>query len=274
MLTRPIPSSGEALPVIGLGTWQAFDVGGDSAERDPLAEVLRLLFDCGGSMVDTSPMYGRAEGVTGDLLVASGARPKAFIATKVWTEGRRRGIDEMRNSQSLLGAETIDLMQVHNLVDWRTQLATLREWKEQGIFRYIGITHYTPGAFSQLAAVIEAERPDFVQLPYSIGVRDAEDRLLDIAAEAGTGVIVNRPYEGGTLFRALRGRNLPEWAAEFDCESWGQYFLKYILGHPAVTCVIPATSVPLHMSDNLAAGQGRLPDEAMRRRMREFFDTI
>ena len=268
MTTRPIPSSGEALPMVGVGTWQTFDVGADAAERALLAEVLRLLFEAGGTVIDSSPMYGRAEGVVGDLLHKAGTRQKAFLATKVWTEGRHRGIEQMEDSLRLLRTEKIDLMQVHNLVDWRIQLATVNLWKERGRVRYSGITHYTPGAFGRLASVIEGEKIDFVQLPYSIGVREAEDRLLPLCAEKGVAVIVNRPYEGGSLFCKVRGRELPGWAAEFDCASWGQFFLKYILGHPAVTCVIPGAARTRHLLDNVAAGSGRLPeDEKTRRRM-------
>jgi len=274
MLTRPIPSSGEALPVVGLGTYQVFDVGTARAARAPLAEVLRILFEAGGTVVDSSPMYGRAEGVAGDLLAEPGQAGPAFIATKVWTEGRARGIARMRESLGLLRAETIALMQIHNLVDWQTQLATLRDWKAAGTIRYIGITHYTPSAFAELEDVIEATRPDFVQLPYSIVVRDAERRLLDVAAANNVAVMVNRPYEGGGLFGKTRGRKLPGWAADFDCQSWGQFFLKYLLGHPAVTCVIPATARPGHMADNVAAGQGGLPDAETRARMAALADGL
>ncbi len=274
MRTRPIPSSGEALPVVGLGTYDVFNVGTFHAARAPLGEVLRILFDCGGTVVDSSPMYGRAEGVAGDLLAASDQTGPAFIATKVWTEGRARGIAQMRESLRLFHAETLALMQIHNLVDWRTQLATLRDWKAAGTIRYIGITHYTPSAFGQLQDVIEAERPDFVQLPYSIVVRDAERRLLDVAAANDVAVLVNRPLEGGGLFRKTRGRKLPGWAADFDCQSWGQFFLKYLLGHPAVTCVIPGTAKPGHMLDNVGAGQGRLPDARLRARMAALVDDL
>ena len=267
MTTRPIPSSGEALPVVGVGTWRTFDVGDSEAAREPLKEVLRLLLEAGGAVIDSSPMYGRAEGVAGGALAALGLRDRAFIATKVWIEGRQRGIAQMRDSMRKLRSETIDLMQVHNLVDWRTQLSTIRAWKEQGTIRYSGITHYTPGAFDRLAGIIESEPVDFVQLPYSIVVREAEARMLPLAAERGVAVIVNRPYEGGDLFRKTRGRALPDWAAEIDCASWGQFFLKYLLGHPAVTCVIPGTGRVDHLLDNVAAGRGRLPDAAMRARM-------
>jgi diketogulonate reductase-like aldo/keto reductase len=269
ILTRSIPSTGEAMPVIGLGTWQVFDVGADQAARQPLREVLQLLLDGGGKMIDTSPMYGRAEAVTGDLLAEIGSRQRAFLATKVWTTGRERGIAQMRRSAELLRATVIDLMQIHNLVDWRTHLPTLRRMKEEGRIRYIGITHYTPGAFDALAQVIEGERDiDFVQLCYSIATSEAEERLLPLAEGRGVAVLVDRPFEEGALLRRLRQRPLPGLAAELGCRNWPQFLLKYVLGHPAVTCVIPATANPDHMADNLAAGTGSVPDAALRHRMR------
>ena len=274
MSTRPIPSSAEALPVIGVGTWQTFDVGADAADRAPLRRVLTEMFDADGLVVDSSPMYGRAEQVAGDLLAELGLGAAAFIATKVWTRGRDEGIDQMRRSMALFRGAQIDLMQVHNLLDWRVHMKTLRQWKQDGAIRYHGITHYTEGAFAELARVMRAEQPDFVQLPYSLGVRAADDRLLPLAAELGIAVLVNRPYEGGGLFRAVRGRTLPPWAAEFDAASWGQFFLKYILGDPAVTCVIPGTSKVRHILDNVAAGRGRLPDAAIRRRMVELVQGL
>lgn len=275
MSTRPIPSSGEALPVVGVGTWQTFDVGASAAARAPLAELLKIFFEAGGKVIDSSPMYGRSEAVTGDLLTAMGARDRAFLATKVWTRGRDAGIAQMRDSmEKMKSGPAIDLIQVHNLVDWRTHLATLREWKDAGTVRYVGITHYTESAFDDLARIMREERIDFVQLPYSIGVRTAEDRLLPLAAERGIAVIVNRPFEGGGLFRAVRQTKLPDWAAEVDCTSWAQIFLKFILAHPAVTCVIPGTGNPKHMIDNAAAGHGRLPDSAQRRRMVRHVESL
>ena len=274
MRTRPIPSTGEALPVVGLGTWQVFDVGKSARARLPLREVLEILFESGGTVVDSSPMYGPAEGVAGDLLAELGKTGPAFIATKVWTEGRARGIAQMRDSMRLFRTDTIDLMQIHNLVDWETQLSTLRDWKAAGTVRYLGITHYTPSAFGRLEEVMTRARPDFVQLPYSIVVRDAERRLLNAAAANNVAVLVNRPYEGGGLFRKTRNRPLPDWAAEFDCESWGQFFLKYLLGHPAVSCVIPGTARPAHMRDNAGAGRGRLPDADLRARMAALVDDL
>jgi len=261
MLTRPIPSTGEAMPVIGLGTWRAFDVGTDPSTRQPLREVLQLLLDGGGRMIDSSPMYGRAEAVIGDLLAELDARPRAFVATKVWTTGRERGIEQMRRSAQLLRTEVIDLVQIHNLVDWRTHLATLRRMKEEGRVRYIGVTHYTTGALPELARILVGEPGiDFVQLGYSLATRAPETELLPTAAARGVAVIVNQPLERGDLFRRVRGRALPDWAREFDCASWAQLFLKYILAEPAVTCVIPATGNPDHMRDDLGAGSGRLPD--------------
>jgi diketogulonate reductase-like aldo/keto reductase len=274
MLTRPIPSTGEAMPIIGLGTWRAFDVGADAAVRRPLREVLRLLLDAGGRMIDSSPMYGRAEAVTGDLLAEQGARPRPFFATKVWTTGRDRGLEQMRRSAQLLRSEVIDLMQIHNLVDWRTHLASLRRMKDDGHIRYIGITHYTTGALPELARILAREPGiDFVQLGYSLATRAAETEVFPVAATQGVAVIANQPLERGDMFRQMRGRPLPDWAAEFDCATWAQLFLKYVLAEPAVTCVIPATGNPEHIKDNLAAGFGRLPDARQRRQIRELWDA-
>ncbi|MGD9615023.1 MAG: aldo/keto reductase [Alphaproteobacteria bacterium] len=275
MITRAIPSSDEAMPVIGLGTWRAFDVGSGDPARRKLAEVLRVLTEAGGRMIDTSPMYGRAESVTGDLVAEAGLRPRVFLATKVWTGGREAGIAQMRRSAELLQHPVLDLIQIHNLLDWRTHLATLRRMKEQGQVRHIGITHYTTGSLPELARLIETETGiDFVQCGYSLETRDAETRLLPVAAERGVAVIVNQPFETGGMFRKVRGRPLPDWAAEFDCASWAQLFLKYLIADPAVTCVIPATGKPEHMENNLKAGFGRLPDAAMRRRIRQFWDAL
>lgn len=274
MHTRPIPGTGEELPVVGLGTWQGFDVGTGADSRDPLKEVLGLLFDAGGSIIDSLLMYGRAEAVVGDLLADRGARDNAFIATKVWTDGRKRGISQMTESMRKLGCERIDLMQIHNLVDWRTHLETLRDWKGEGRIRYIGVTHYTPSAFSSLAAVIEEEKIDFVQLPYSLAVRDAEDHLLPLAADRGVAVMVNRPYDGGAMFRRVRGRAFPDWAAELDCSGWAALFLKFVLSHPAVTCVIPGTGRPEHMRDSLSAGTNSPPDSVLRDRIGKLWEEI
>ena len=275
MITRPIPSSGEAMPVIGLGTWPVFDVGASEEARRPLSEVVQRLVDGGGRMVDTSPMYGRSEGVVGDIVAGLGVRPKVFLATKVWISGRSFGIDQMHRSAQLLKSDVIDLMQIHNLLDWRMQLATIRDMKANGKLRYIGITHYTTGALPELARILETEPGiDFVQLGYSLATREPETRLLPVAAERKVAVIVNQPFERGELFAAVRGKALPDWAAEFDCTSWAQLFLKYLLGDPAVTCVIPATNKPDHLADNLKAGFGRLPDAQQREQIRRFWTSV
>src|SRR3954462_14669563 len=267
MQTRPIPSTQEALPVIGCGTWQTFDVGPSPAERAPLGEVLDALFAGGGSVVDSSPMYGRAEGVVGGLLAAAGSRGRAFLATKVWTRGRTEGIAQMERSMALLRTDRIDLMQIHNLVDWRTQLATLRDWKAQGRIRYLGVTHYTSSAYTELEAVMHAEPLDFIQVNYALDNREAERRILPLAAERGIAVLINMPFGGGGLLRRLLPRPLPPIANEIGCTSWAQVLLKFVLGHPAVTCAIPGTAKPAHMADNVRAGRGPLPDETMRGRI-------
>jgi diketogulonate reductase-like aldo/keto reductase len=259
MSARPIPSSGEALPVVGCGTYQGFDVAQGSSEYQRLPAVLQALFDAGGSVLDSSPMYGRAEEVTGDLLAASRERKSAFVATKVWTTGRDAGVRQMQQSMRLLQVDTLDLMQIHNLLDWRTHLATLREWKAQGRIRYIGITHYTSSAYRDLEAVMRAERLDFVQINYSLDEREAERRILPLAAERGMAVLINRPFGGGGLLRRLSDKPLPPWAAEIGATSWAQVLLKFVLSQPAVTCVIPGSGRPEHMADNAAAGVGRIP---------------
>jgi len=270
MRTRPIPRSGEQLPVVGLGTWQTFDVGPSPSERASQKAVLQRFLAAGARVIDSSPMYGRAEAVTGALLRELGQERTPFLATKVWISGREAGLEQMRDSLRKMGHGQLDLMQVHNLLDWRTHLPVLREWKTAGRIRYLGVTHYQRGAFDELEKLIREEALDFVQLPYSIAVRDAEKRLLPAAAEHGTAVLVMRPFESGDLFRRVKGKPLPAWAADFDCTSWAEFFLKYILGHPAVTCPIPATSNPRHLEDNLRAGSGRLPDEKTRARMVEY----
>ena len=267
MHQRRIPASGELLPVVGVGTWRTFDVGAKPEDRAPLAEVLRLLFEAGGSAIDTSPMYGSAEAVVGDLLAAANARAKAFIATKVWTTGRDAGIAQMRNSLRLLKTDRIDLMQIHNLVDWRAHMPTLRAWKAEGRIRYLGITHYTQSAHGELESVMRTEKWDFVQLNYALDDRAVERTLLPLAAERGIAVIVNQPFGGGGLLRKLSSRKLPDWAGEIGVTSWAQLLLKFVLANPAVTCVIPGTGKPAHMTDNLQAGFGIYPDAALLRKM-------
>jgi diketogulonate reductase-like aldo/keto reductase len=266
-IRKSIPSSGEQLTVIGIGTWQTFHVGDDAGQRAPLREVLREFFARGGTLIDSSPMYAEAEEVAGDLVAELGEHERLFAATKVWTFGREEGIAQMERSMRRMRVKQMDLMQVHNLRDWRVHLPTLRAWKEEGRIRYLGITTSNPNQYEEFAAVMAAEALDFVQLNYDITTREAEAVLLPLAAERGMAVLVNRPFGGGNLFPRVRGRELPDWAAEFDCESWAQFFLKFVVAHPAVTCAIPATSNPRHAADNMGAGFGRLPDPDTRERM-------
>src|SRR5436190_4606862 len=265
------PQDKVTLPKIGLGTWQTFDVDNDSAARAPLREVLKLL---DGNVVDSSPMYGSSESVAGDLIAELGMRDKLFIATKVWTSGREDGIEQMETSFKRLRVKVMDLMQVHNLVDVATHTKTLRDWKQQGRVRHIGITHYTASAYGEVERTLKAATYDFLQINYSLAERDAEAKLLPLAKDKGTNVIINRPFAGSALFRRTKGKPLPPWAAELGIASWAQYFLKWIVGHPAVTCAIPGTARPDHMRDNLAGGQGPMPDAAARRRMVEYFDAL
>jgi diketogulonate reductase-like aldo/keto reductase len=267
VLTRPIPATGEMLPVVGLGTWQAFDVGPSEKERAPLEAVLTAFIEIGGRLVDTSPMYGRAEGVVGDLAKKLNLRGKLFLATKVWTSGKIVGLQQMEESLRLLRTESIELMQVHNLLDAATHLPTLRKWKEEGRVRYLGVTHYTAGAYEQVMRLMRTEPLDFVQINYSVGERDAEEKLLPLAKDRGIAVIANRPFASGDILRRLRRRSLPDWAKEIDCDSWAQLLLKFVIAHPAVTCAIPATSDAAHLRDNMEAAYGRLPSEKMRARI-------
>jgi diketogulonate reductase-like aldo/keto reductase len=267
LLARRIPSSDEAIPAIGLGTWRTFDVGTAAGERAPLADVLQRFVELGGCVLDSSPMYGAAESVVGDLATALGLGEKLFLATKVWTGGRQAGVTQMEQSLRRLRARRLDLMQIHNLLDWRTHLRTLRDDKQAGRIRYLGVTHYTAAAYDELERVLRSETLDFVQVNYSLGEREAERRILPVAHERGIAVLVNRPFSEGGLFRRVRARSLPPWAAEIGCESWAQLFLKWILAHPAVTCVIPATRRSQHLVENMKAGRGGLPDAAMRSRI-------
>ena len=273
MLKRKIPSSGELLPVIGLGTWQTFDAGDDATLREPLKDVLKTLLDKGGSVVDSSPMYGSSEKVVGDLSTELSLNSKLFIATKVWTTGKDEGIAQMNRSFNLLQRKQLDLMQIHNLVDWQVHLKTLRDWKEQGRVRYLGITHYTESAYSKIEDILKNNAVDFLQINYSMLSRTAEQRLFPLAKEKGIAVIINQPFEEGALFQRVKGKTLPAWTSEFDCSSWGQFFLKFIVSHPAVTCVIPGTSKPHHMADNAGAGFGKLPDENQRQQMLRFIES-
>ena len=270
ILRKPIPRSGELIPVIGLGTWQTFDVGVGAAERAPVKEVLREFVKSGGAVIDSSPMYGRSESVAGEIAAELGIRKQLFVATKVWTSGRDAGIRQMEESFRRLRVEKLDLMQIHNLLDYRTHLTTLRKWRDDGKIRYLGVTHYHAGAYPELARVLATEELDFVQLNYSMAEREAEERLLPLAAEKHIAVLVNRPFAEGALFKHTRGKTLPSWAKEIGCASWAQFFLKFIIGHPAVTCVIPATSKVSHLSDNMQAGTGPLPDARMRAQMVQY----
>ena len=274
MAERPIPASGELLPVVGLGTYQSFDVGGNVSERDPLKEVLRQFVQQGGKLVDSSPMYGSSESVVGDLAAELGITGRLFVATKVWTSGREAGIRQMEESMRRMKVPRMDLMQIHNLQDWKTHLGTLKQWKDAGRIRYIGITHYHAGAYAELERLMRTKDFDFVQFNYSIAEREAEERILPLSQDSGIAVIVNRPFAQASLFSRVRGKEVPAWAEEFDCKSWGQFFLKYILGHSAVTCVIPATGKPDHLLDNMKAGTGAMPDAAMRKKMTAFMDSL
>ncbi|HYI11904.1 MAG TPA: aldo/keto reductase [Thermoanaerobaculia bacterium] len=266
MLTRAIPSTKEQLPVIGLGTWQTFDVGGSASARKPLLDVLALFVQLGGRVIDSSPMYGRSENVVGDLAVELGLRDKLFMATKVWTSGKRAGIEQMEDSTRKLRGK-VDLMQVHNLLDAEAHLETLKAWKAAGRIRYIGITHYTAGAYLDLASWIKRGGIDFLQVNYSLAEREAEQRLLPLAQERGVAVLANRPFGAGSLFRDARNKPVPAFAKDLGATSWAELFLKFVVSHPAVTCAIPATSKTEHLRQNMNAGRGPMPDAAMRKKI-------
>lgn len=274
MNTRKIPSSGQLLPVVGLGTWQSFDVGNNAKDRTRLSEVLTEMKAKGGQVIDSSPMYGSSERVVGDLTSTLDIQDDFFYATKVWTSGKQAGIDQMASSMKKMKREQMDLMQIHNLVDWQTHLKTLRAMKENGKIKYWGITHYTDASHKALAQIIKDEKPDFVQFNYSINRRNAEKGLLQTAQEQGTAVILNRPFDGGSLFRSTRGKALPGWCGEMGIKSWAQYFLKYILADGAVNCAIPGTSKPHHLVDNMMAGYGRFPEEKERKKMLDHLKSI
>jgi diketogulonate reductase-like aldo/keto reductase len=274
IMTRKIPSTGEELPAIGLGTWQVFDAGNDQAARAPLREVIAQFHKAGGKLIDSSPMYGSAESVAGDLVAELGLRDKLFIATKVWTRGREDGIREMETSFRRMKVKQMDLMQVHNLLDVDLHTRTLLDWKAQKRVRYIGITHYTASAHAEVERQLKKQKYDFLQINYSLAERDSGRRLLPFCLENKIAVIANRPFAEGAMFRRVSGKPLPPWAAEIGAASWAQFFLKWIVGHPAVTCAIPGTGKPEHIADNVAAGFGALPDESQRKRMVEYFDSL
>ena len=274
IILRTIPSSGEKLPAIGMGTWLTFDAGNSVSRRKDLKEVLRIFSSNGGKLIDSSPMYGTSEKVTGDLVADLKIKKDLFLATKVWTNGSRNGIEQMESSFKKMQSDPMDLMQVHNLMDAATHLPTLRKWKAEGKIRYIGITHYLVSAYPELMQVIKRERPDFVQFNYNMRVRDAEKVLLPFCQDNGIAVINNRPFDGGTLFDTVKGKNLPACAKEIGINNWAQFFLKYIISHPTVTCAIPATSKPDHMKENIGALSGSLPDPLTRKKMVDVFEKL
>ena len=273
-IRHPIPSSGEKLPVIGMGTSRTFDVGTDPESRTGPAKVLEVFFDNGGTLIDSSPMYGTSEAVVGDLLKVSPNKDKMFAATKVWTDGRQAGMQQMERSMQHMGVRIMDLMQIHNLRDWKTHLPVLREWKQAGKIRYIGITTSHGRSHDALERIMRTEQLDFVQFTYNLEDRAVAERLLPLAADRGIATLINRPFQRGSLFHRVKGQLMPPWSADFDCNSWGQFFLKYIVSHPAVTCVIPATSKPHHMIDNMGAGFGRVPNPRQRSRMEQYFSSL
>ena len=274
LIERAIPSTGERLPAIGLGTWQTFDVGPDAAARRALKEVLVAFAKAGGRVVDSSPMYGSSESVTGDLVSELDLAPNLFFATKVWTSGREEGLRQMETSFRRLRVQRMDLMQVHNLVDTAVHTKTLQDWKARGRIRYLGITHYTSSAYAEVERWLRTGNYDFLQINYSLGERESAERLLPLAQEKKVAVIANRPFGEGALFSRVRGKARPEWAREIGAATWAQFFLKWIISHPAITCAIPGTGKPGHMLDNLAAGTGALPDAAMRAKMSAYFDAL
>jgi len=274
IMSRKIPSTGEEIAAIGLGTSQVFDAGTDAAARAPLREVIAEFAKAGGEVVDSSPMYGSAESVAGDLVAELGLREKLFIATKVWTRGRDDGIAQMETSFRRLKVKQMDLMQIHNLLDADVHTKTLRDWKARNKIRYLGITHYTASAHAEVERQLKKEKYDFLQINYSLAEPESERRLLPYCSQNGIAVIANRPFADGAMFRRVRGKPLPPWAAEIGVASWAQYFLKWIAGHPAVTCAIPGTGRPEHVADNVAAGFGTLPDEGMRRKMADYYDSL
>ena len=266
-IQRIIPSSGEKITAIGVGTWISFDIGTSESKRERLKNVLKVLVAKNGSIIDSSPMYGSAEQVVGELCEELKIREKLFFATKVWTSGRQNGVEQMDDSFAKMRTKTMNLMQVHNLVDAESHIKTLKEWQSDGKIKYWGVTHYLESAIPSLIAIIRKHKPDFVQFSYSIRNREAEKQLLPLCKDAGIAVIINRPFDGGSLFDSIKGQQLPAWAAEYDITTWAQFFLKFIISHPSVTAAIPGTSNPDHMDDNMLAAYGKLPDTAARHKM-------
>lgn len=273
-ITRAIPATGETLAIMGLGSSRTFDIDTNELGQSQLYDVMQTFFDNGGQLIDSSPMYGNSETIIGKLLGATKNSDGLFSATKVWANGRTAGMKQMQRSMDRMGVQVMDLMQIHNLRDWQNHIKTLRDWKEQGKIRYTGITTSHGRDHNELEKILKTVPLDFVQLSYNIGDRVAEERLLPIAKDKGIATLINRPFQRGSLFRHVKGKPLPDWAAEFDCASWGQYFLKFVAAHPAVTCIIPATTKIKHMLDNTAAGFGRLPDAKMRQRMIRHLESL
>jgi len=273
-IKKAIPASGEKIPVIGMGTWLTFDVGDDEAARATRVQVMQAFFDQGGALIDSSPMYGSAQQVIGHCLRQVQNKGALFSATKVWIYGQWLGIKQMEAARELWGVPRFDLMQIHNMLDWKAHLETLKAWKAEGRIRYIGITTSHGRRHEELERVLAKEPFDFVQFTYNLADRDVEQRLLPLATERGIAVIINRPFDGGALFGPVRGKPLPAWAAEFDCTNWAQFFLKFIVSHPAVTCAIPATSQVVHMQENMGAGFGRLPNAETRQRMFAYYANL
>lgn len=272
MIERKIISTSETLPVIGLGTWQTFDVS-PSSDIEPLRKVISAMNNAGAKLIDSSPMYGRSEEIVG-LVTKDITESDFFFATKIWTRGKEEGIKQIENSFRMFQRHVIDLVQVHNIVDWKIHLQTLRKWQEEGRVRYIGITHYTDSMHDELVQIIKSEKIDFVQFNYSIAHRNAEKYLLPVASEYGVSTIINRPFGEGNLFNQVATKQLPAWAADYGIKNWSQFFLKFIVSHPAVTCVIPATANPSHAVDNFEAGSEPLPDETTRKKMIECFKSL
>lgn len=273
-ITRAIPATGETLAIMGLGSSRTFDIDTNELGQSQLYDVMQTFFDNGGQLIDSSPMYGNSETIIGKLLGATKNSDSLFSATKVWANGRTAGMKQMQRSMDRMGVQVMDLMQIHNLRDWQVQIKTLQDWKEQGKIRYIGLTTSHGRDHNELEKILKTEPLDFVQLSYNIDNRVAEERLLPIAKDKGIATLINRPFQRGSLFRHVKGKPLPDWAVEFDCASWGQYFLKFVAAHPAVTCIIPATTKIKHMLDNMAAGFGRLPDAKMRQRMIRHLESL
>jgi aryl-alcohol dehydrogenase-like predicted oxidoreductase len=274
IIEKKIPSSGEALPVVGLGTARRYEAIATEAERAPLRETLREFKALGGKVIDSSPTYGTAEAVVGDLVSELKIRDGLFIATKVSASGREAGIKQLEQSFKVLRTSKIDLIAVHNLRDTSTHLRTLREWREAGRIRYVGITTSFENQYPDFERTMKAEKLDFIQVDYALDNRKTGERILPLAADRGTAAMINLPFGRGRLFNAVQGKKLPDWAGEFDCRTWAQFFLKYIVSHPAVTCAVPGMAKAEYARDNLGAARGRLPDEAMRRRMENFIDGI